>query len=156
MNQLIMALATGLYVGKIGKAPGTWGSLAALLPWFFIRNLALPTYLLLLAAIFIIGFFVAGSAEKIIDSPDAGCIVIDEILGMFITLILAPPHVAAWILGFVLFRIFDILKPFPVSWFDQHIHGGIGIMMDDVMAGVYALVCLQLIWRAGLGSFISG
>jgi len=156
MNQLIMALATGFYVGKIGKAPGTWGSLAALLPWFFIRNMALPAYLLLLAVVFIVGFFVAGSAEKIIDSPDAGCIVIDEILGMFITLTLAPPHAAAWILGFVLFRIFDILKPFPVSWFDQHIHGGIGIMMDDVMAGLYALICLQLIWRAGVGSTLSG
>jgi len=147
MNQLIMALATGLYVGKIGKAPGTWGSLAALLPWYFIRDLALPAYLLVMVVLFVVGFFVSGSAEKIIDSPDAGCIVIDEILGMFITLTLAPHHPAAWILGFILFRIFDIFKPFPVSWFDRHIHGGIGIMMDDVMAGLYALICLQLIWR---------
>lgn len=141
-----MALATGLYVGKIGIAPGTWGSLAAFLPWLFIKDLTLPPYLLLLAGVFVVGFFVSGSAEKILDSPDAGCIVIDEILGMFITLAAAPPHPAAWFLGFVLFRIFDIFKPFPVSWFDQKIHGGIGIMMDDVMAGIYALICLQLIW----------
>ena len=147
MNQLIMALATGLYVGKIAKAPGTWGSLAAFLPWFLLRDLPLPTYLFVLAVLFIVGFFISGSAEKILDSPDAGCIVIDEILGMFITLVAAPPHPAAWFLGFVLFRIFDIFKPFPVSWFDQKIHGGIGIMMDDVIAGLYALVCLQLIWR---------
>jgi len=146
MNQLIMALATGLYVGKIPMAPGTWGSLAALLPWFFLKDLPLQTYLLLLIALFIIGFFVSGSAEKIINSPDAGCIVIDEILGMFITLIAAPQHPLAWILGFVLFRIFDIWKPFPVSWFDQRIHGGIGIMMDDVIAGLYALLGLQLLW----------
>lgn len=146
MNQLIMALATGLYVGNIPKAPGTWGSLAALLPWFFIKDLSLSTYLLLLVTLFVIGFFVSGSAEKIIDSPDAGCIVIDEILGMFITLIAAPAHPLAWVLGFLLFRIFDIWKPFPVSWFDQRIHGGVGIMMDDVVAGCYAFLTLQLLW----------
>lgn len=146
MNQVIMALATGMFVGKIPFAPGTFGSLAALLPWLLIRNVSLPFYLAILLLLFIIGFFVSGSAEKIIDSPDAGCIVIDEILGMFITLTAAPNHPGAWILGFFLFRVFDILKPFPVSWFDQHIHGGIGIMMDDVMAGIYALASLQLIW----------
>ncbi len=146
MNQLIMALATGLYVGKIPFAPGTWGSLAAFLPWLLIRNFPLPAYFLVLVALFIIGFFVSGSAEKIIDSPDAGCIVIDEILGMFITLMAAPNHLGAWLLGFFLFRVFDILKPFPVSWFDQRIHGGIGIMMDDVIAGLYALASLHIIW----------
>ena len=146
MNQLIIALATGFYVGMIPKAPGTWGSLAALLPWFFLKDLPLPTYLTVLAAVFILGFFVSGSAEKILDRPDAGPIVIDEILGMFITLTLAPPHPAAWILGFILFRIFDIFKPFPVSWFDQRVHGGTGIMTDDVIAGLYALASLQLLW----------
>ncbi len=146
MNHIIMALATGFYVGKIAKAPGTWGSLAAFLPWLLIKDVPLLTYLLLLLVLFIVGFFVSGSAEKILDSPDAGCIVIDEVLGMFITLTLAPQHPAAWALGFVLFRIFDIFKPFPVSWFDQRIHGGIGIMMDDVIAGLYALLSLHLLW----------
>ena len=154
MNQLIMALATGLYVGKIAKAPGTWGSLAAFLPWLLIKDLPLPTYLILLAILFVIGFFVSGSAEKILDSPDAGCIVIDEILGMFITLAAVPDHPAAWALGFVLFRVFDIFKPFPVSWFDQKIHGGIGIMMDDVIAGLYAFLCLQLIWWGASALFM--
>ena len=141
-----MALATGFYVGMIPKAPGTWGSLAALIPWFFLKDLPLQAYLTVLAVIFVVGFFVSGSAEKILDRPDAGPIVIDEILGMFITLTLAPAHPAAWILGFILFRIFDIFKPFPVSWFDRKIHGGIGIMMDDVVAGLYALASLQLLW----------
>ena len=153
MNQLIMAIATGLYVGMIPKAPGTWGSLAALLPWLLIRDLPLPTYLAVLAAVFVVGFFAAGSAEKILDQPDSGAIVIDEILGMFITLTLAPAHPAAWLLGFIFFRIFDIAKPFPVSWFDQHIHGGIGILMDDVAAGLYALLCLQLSWLLVGGLF---
>ena len=146
MDKLIVALATGLYSGKIPFAPGTWGSAFALIPWYFCRGLSLVNYLIVLAVIFVVGFLASGSAEKIIDRPDPGCIVIDEILGMFITLTLAPNHPAAWLLGFVLFRIFDVLKPFPVSWFDTHLHGGIGIMMDDVMAGIYALICLQLIW----------
>jgi len=147
MDRLIMALATGFYVGKIAKAPGTWGSLAAFLPWLLIKDLPLPAYLLVLLVVLIVGFFVAGSAEKIIDCPDAGCIVIDEFLGMFITLIAVPQHPVALFLGFVLFRIFDIAKPFPVSWFDQKIHGGTGIMMDDVIAGLYALISLHFIWN---------
>lgn len=146
MTQLIMALATGLYVGKIRLMPGTWGSLASLLPWLFIKDLPLSIYFPALAAFFILGFFVSGSAEKILDSPDSECIVIDEFLGMFITLAAAPPHFAAWFIGFVLFRLFDIFKPFPVSWVHQRIHGGIGIMMDDVIAGFYALMSLQLVW----------
>ena len=141
-----MALATGFYVGMIPRAPGTWGSLAAILPWLFLKDLSLPSYLAVLVFVFVLGFFVSGSAEKILDRPDAGPIVIDEFLGMFITLTLAPPHPGAWILGFILFRIFDIFKPFPVSWFDRQIHGGIGIMMDDVVAGLYALCSLQLLW----------
>lgn len=154
MKTIIMGIATGCWVGMLPKAPGTWGSLAALLPWFFIKDLPLPAYLGVLVAVFIAGFFAAGSAEKILDRPDAGPIVIDEILGMFITLTFAPNHPAAWVLGFILFRIFDILKPFPVSWFDQRIHGGIGIMMDDVIAGIYALCCLQILWYVA-GRFLS-
>ncbi|BCL62469.1 phosphatidylglycerophosphatase A [Desulfomarina profundi] len=146
MNKIIIALATGCGVGMIPVAPGTWGSLASLIPWFFIKDFSLPAYLLILLFVFVIGFFVSGSAEKILDRPDAGPIVIDEILGMFITLTLAPNGPGSWILGFALFRIFDIFKPFPVSWFDKKIHGGIGIMMDDVMAGLYALAALQLIY----------
>lgn len=149
MNHLIMAIATGLYVGKIPKAPGTWGSMAALLPWLFIKDLSLASYLGVILGTFVVGFFTAGSAEKILDQADAGPIVIDEIVGIFITLIMAPPHPAAWLLGFILFRIFDIAKPFPVSWFDRHIHGGLGIMLDDVIAGIYAFASLQFLWLIG-------
>lgn len=146
MDRLIIAIATGMYSGFIARAPGTWGSAFALIPWYFCRNLSLPHYLIVLFFLFILGFFTAGSAEKILDQPDPGCIVIDEILGMFITLTLAPNHPAAWITGFLLFRFFDIVKPFPVSWLDTHLHGGIGIMIDDVVAGIYALICLHVLW----------
>ncbi len=148
MNRLIMVLATGFYVGRMPKAPGTWGSIAALLPWMLIKDLTLTSYFLLLGAMFIVGFFVAGSAEKIVDCPDARCIVIDEFVGIFITLAAAPDHPVAWIVGLIYFRIFDIGKPFPVSWFDRRIHGGAGIMMDDVIAGIYAWISLQLTWAA--------
>ena len=146
MDRLIVALATGFYSGKIPFAPGTWGSAFALIPWYFCRGLSLANYLIVLAVLFVVGFLTAGSAEKIFDKPDPGSIVIDEIMGVFVALTLAPNHPVAWLLGFILFRIFDIWKPFPVSWLDTHLHGGIGIMMDDVMAGIYALVSLQLIW----------
>lgn len=146
MDKIIMFLATGFYSGNLPKAPGTWGSLMALVPWFFMRNMPLPSYLTLLAVIFIVGCLLAGSAEKILDQADAGPIVIDEFVGMFITLAAAPNHPAAWIIGFLFFRFFDVLKPFPCSWFDTHIHGGFGIMFDDVIAGLYAFLCLQLLW----------
>ncbi|MBT8353362.1 MAG: phosphatidylglycerophosphatase A [Desulfofustis sp.] len=146
MDRLIVVLATGFYSGKIPFAPGTWGSAFALIPWYFCRGLSLANYLIVLGALFVVGFLTAGSAEKIFDKPDPGSIVIDEIMGMFVALTLAPNHPVAWLLGFILFRIFDVWKPFPVSWLDTHLHGGIGIMMDDVMAGIYALACLQLIW----------
>lgn len=146
MNHIIMAIATGFYSGYLPKAPGTWGSVAAFLPWLLIKDLPLSAYMAIVFITFIVGFFTAGSAEKILDRPDAGAIVIDEIVGMFITLALAPNHPLAWLLGFLLFRLFDIKKPFPVSWFDKRIHGGLGIMMDDVAAGMYAFICLQLVW----------
>ncbi len=145
MNQILLAIATGFYVGFLPLFPGTWGSALALLPYYFARSLTLPSYLLMLFLLFIIGFFSAGAAEKMLNRADAGPIVIDEITGMLITLMFAPAHPLYWLLGFFLFRLFDILKPFPVSWFDNHVHGGIGIMMDDVMAGLYAMGCLYLI-----------
>lgn len=149
MDKIIMFLATGFYSGNLPKAPGTWGSLMALVPWFFMRNLSLPTYLSTLGILFVVGCILAGSAEKILDQADAGPIVVDEFIGMFITLTAAPSHPAAWILGFLLFRLFDVFKPFPCSWFDKHIHGGFGIMMDDVIAGLYALLSLQVLWILG-------
>lgn len=149
MDKIIMFLATGFYSGNLPKAPGTWGSLVALVPWFFMRNMPLQSYLGLVAILFVVGCVLAGSAEKILDQADAGPIVIDEFVGMFVTLIAAPSHPAAWIMGFLLFRLFDVWKPFPCSWFDQHIHGGFGIMMDDVVAGLYALATLHILWEIG-------
>ncbi len=152
MDILFLVIATGLYSGKLPKAPGTWGSLVALLPCFFMRNLPLSSYLTVTASVFIIGTIAAGAAEKIIDTPDPGSVVIDEIVGIFVTFIAmpAPDTPLCWLLGFLLFRLFDIAKPFPVNWFDQHFHGGLGIMLDDIIAGIYAFCCLQALWWIGV------
>ncbi len=147
MNHIIIAYATGLYSGFMKKAPGTWGSLFAFIPWLFFKDLHWAIYTGITAFCFVTGFLTAGAAEKILDTPDAGAIVIDEVVGMFITLFLVPQHLFLYISGFIFFRIFDIFKPFPVCWLDEHIHGGIGIMLDDVMAGIYAWCSLTITYK---------
>ncbi len=146
-----MFIATGAYSGYLPKAPGTWGSLVGVLFWTLGLHRLTPTaYAGMLAGILLVGTAAAGAAEKIVDQGDPGLVVIDEILGQLIALALVPWHPLAAVTGFVLFCFFDILKPFPVNWLDQHIHGGLGIMLDDVMAGIYALLVLQgLIWLVG-------
>ena len=142
-----MFIATGCYSGYLPKAPGTWGSLVGLLLFFLLHTLSLEIYLAVIAGIFVIGTFAAGEAEKIMDHQDPGLVVIDEIVGMLITMIAVPATPLAMVLGFILFRLFDILKPFPVNFFDQRFHGGLGIMLDDVMAGIYSLIILQVLSR---------
>jgi phosphatidylglycerophosphatase A len=144
MDKLFMFIATGAGSGYLPKAPGTWGSLVGVLLWLAGMNrLALGPYLAVLAVLFIIGTVAAGAAEKIVDQGDPGIVVIDEIVGQLLALTLAPAHPLAALAGFALFRLFDIRKPFPVGWLDQRIHGGLGIMLDDVAAGIYALLILQ-------------
>ena len=142
-----MVIATGFYSGYLPKAPGTWGSLVGLFLFFMLHTLSLPVYLAVVAGLFLVGSFAAGEAEKIMDHKDPGLVVIDEIVGMLITMIAVPATPLAMAMGFILFRIFDIAKPFPVNFFDQRFHGGLGIMLDDVMAGIYSLVILQVLLR---------
>ncbi len=150
MTNLLMALATGFYSGFLPVAPGTWGSLVGMLLFLPLSRLSLPAYIIVLLILFVVGFFAADAAEKIMDRPDPGQIVIDEIVGMLVTLTGAPVRFTPLILGFLIFRLFDIYKPFPVRWLDQHLRGGIGIMLDDVMAGIYSLVVMQgILWYIG-------
>ena len=142
-----MIIATGLYSGYLPKAPGTWGSLVGLLLFFLLHTLSLEIYLAIVAGIFLVGTFAAGEAEKIMDHQDPGLVVIDEIVGMLVTMIAIPATPLAMALGFALFRIFDIWKPFPVGFVDQRFHGGLGIMLDDIVAGIYSLIILQVLVR---------
>jgi phosphatidylglycerophosphatase A len=137
-------IASGLGVGLSPRAPGTVGSLAALLPWwFFLRHLSLPWYLASLILAFIIGIWAANWVIAKTRIEDPSVVVWDEFVGLWIALLLAP-NGWPWMLGgFVLFRVFDIWKPWPVRWADRKLHGGVGAMLDDVLAGVYAFLLIQ-------------
>lgn len=144
MDRLFMTIATGFGAGYLPKAPGTWGSLLALPLHFFLHRLTPGPYALALTGIFFVAVITAGQAEKILDRKDPGVVVIDEVIGMLITLIAAPDNPLIWLLGFGLFRLFDIFKPYPIRIIDQRINGGLGIVLDDVLAGVYSLIVLQI------------
>ena len=144
MDRLFLFIATGAGSGYLPKAPGTWGTLVGLLLWWPLAGLSLAAYLAAVAVLFIVGVARAGAAEKILDRGDPGVVVIDEIVGVLIALAAVPLHPVAALAGFALFRLFDIAKPFPVGWVDRHLHGGLGIMLDDVAAGLYALLVLHL------------
>ncbi len=150
MDKLVMAIATGFYSGYTPKAPGTMGTLVAFPIHFLIILLPATGYYLALTAILVLAIITAGMAEKIIDRQDPGMVVIDEIIGMLIGLINAPLTLPALVVAFILFRIFDICKPFPVGWLDKHLHGGTGIVLDDVMAGIYTLACMQGLYFFGI------
>ncbi len=108
-------------------------------------GLSTPWFIALLIVGFVAGIRICQSATDAIGMPDHGAIVWDEVIGFGVTMIAAPAG-WEWVLaGFVLFRLFDILKPWPISWFDRRIHGGFGIMLDDLIAALFALFCMQLL-----------
>lgn len=143
MIKPIMFIATGAYTGYLPKAPGTWGTLVALPLNLLLLQLPPKGYGASMLLIFILAVYTAGAAEKILDRKDPGAIVIDEIIGMLIALIAAPSRPLIWLMAFLLFRLFDIIKPWPVSWADRHLNGGLGIVLDDVLAGAYAWLVLH-------------
>ena len=147
MDRLFMNIATGLGLGYAPFAPGTFGTMLALPIHFLISRLPLPLYVGILAALIIVAVLAAGAAEKILDRPDPSVVVIDEVVGMLVAMIAIPAHPLAWLLAFLFFRFFDILKPWPVGYLDRHCHGGLGIVLDDLAAGLYAFLALQLSWH---------
>lgn len=139
-------IAAGFGAGFAPKAPGTVGSIAALLPWwFFMKDLPLPAYLAVVVAGFALGWWAANWVIRDTKIEDPGLVVWDEYVGVWITLLAAPAGWPWMLAGLVLFRIFDIAKPWPVSWADRKLHGGFGAMLDDALAGFYALGSLQLV-----------
>ena len=141
MRLVALALATSLGVGYIPFAPGTFGSLAGLVLWWLLPS-TLPIQLISIVVIFIAGSWSGSVAESHFASTDPGPVVIDEVLGMLVTLFLNP---VGWIgagLGFLLFRLSDIVKPYPANKLEQ-LHGGVGVMADDLMAAIYANLALR-------------
>jgi phosphatidylglycerophosphatase A len=148
MRWLVIFLASGAYTGYAPFVPGTAGAVLGLvLGWIFFAPLwqrSPMAFLMLFTVIFVSACFVAEAAEKIFDQHDSSRIVLDEVLGMIATMFLNPV-VWTWVVaGFVLFRIFDILKPWPASVFDR-MQGGAGVMLDDLAAAIYANVMLQVL-----------
>jgi phosphatidylglycerophosphatase A len=140
-------LAFGFGSGLAPKAPGTLGTLVAVPLYLLLQGLPLVVYLSLVLTGFLAGIWICGRTSRDLGVHDHGGIVWDEIIGYLLTMALAPSGWEWVLLGFLLFRFFDILKPWPIRWFDQRVPGGFGIMFDDLLAGLYAgLVMLLIQW----------
>ncbi|WP_199244298.1 phosphatidylglycerophosphatase A [Pseudodesulfovibrio cashew] len=146
-DKLALAIATLGPIGNFPKAPGTWGSLAAVIaaPWLFLA-FPPPGRLLILAFVFAVGTWASSRAESILVKKDPGCVIIDEVFGQWLAL-LCFTAMPLWQLGlgFLLFRLFDIFKPWPIKRVETILPGGLGVMADDGVAGLYALIVLELI-----------
>ena len=148
MRSVAVACATGLGVGYAPFAPGTFGSAVGLLAWWL-----LPASPIVqgsaIVAVFALGVWSAGVAERHFTQTDPSYVVIDEVVGMLITLCLNPVGWAGALGGFLLFRMFDVIKPYPANRLEG-LHGGMGVMADDAMAGVYANLALRgCLWLSG-------
>jgi phosphatidylglycerophosphatase A len=143
MRFVALALATAAGVGYIPFAPGTFGSLVGLLLWWFVP-VSVPVQLTLILVIFVVGSWSGSVAERHFGSTDPGPVVIDEVLGMLVTLFMNPVGWVGAILGFLLFRLSDIVKPYPANKLEE-LHGGVGVMADDFMAAIYANLALRAI-----------
>lgn len=142
MSFAALALATSLGVGYLPFAPGTFGSLAGLLLWALLPADALVQGIVIVL-LFVAGSWSASVAERHFHSTDPGPVVIDEVMGMLITLWLVPVGWGGAILGFLCFRVFDVIKPYPANRLEA-LHGGVGVMADDGMAAIYANLALRL------------
>jgi phosphatidylglycerophosphatase A len=146
MRFVALALATAAGVGYVPVAPGTFGSLVGLLLWWLVPA-TVPVQLTLIAGLFVVGSWSGSVAERHFASTDPGPVVIDEVMGMLVTMFLNPFSWSAAVLGFLLFRLSDIVKPYPANKLEQ-LHGGVGVMADDLMAAIYANLALRAILAA--------
>ena len=145
MNRFFLILATGFGVGYSPVAPGTLGTLVAIPIYYFLSENPSPLYEITLIGFFFLSVWISENAEVFFRKKDDSRIVIDEMMGFLITMLWVPKTTLFIILGFILFRFFDILKPFPIRHLEKRLKGGFGVVLDDVMAGVYANVMLQII-----------
>jgi phosphatidylglycerophosphatase A len=138
--------ALGFGSGLAPKAPGTFGTLVGFPLFWLISNYNFVTQLLLIAALFLLGIYFCHKTSKALGVSDHGSIVWDEIVAMILVLSITPQHWAGWIIAFLLFRLFDIWKPFPIRQFDATLKNGFGVMFDDLLAAIYAMACMWLIF----------
>ena len=148
MNVLLKHIATLWFIGYLPIAPGTFGSLAAF-ALFILLKPSLPVHFILLLLIGVVGVVSSHIAEILLNERDSGHIVIDEVCGYFVSVLFLPQTLGYAVAAFFLFRFFDILKPFPIRQIESAMKGGTGIMTDDILAGIYTNVALQ-IWTVFL------
>ena len=143
-ERAVLFLATGFFIGTVPFAPGTFGSIIGLPICFLISRLDILIALICAVLFILFAIWMAGAAEKALKKKDAGEIVIDEIAGLIVTFMGIPFTLKTVIVGFIIFRAFDILKPFPIRLIEKKVAGGPGIVFDDVLAGLYANLILRL------------
>ena len=145
-----MLLATWFGTGFLPIFPGSWASIAALpTGWAIAWLWGVPGLAAAASLAFIVGWWAAATVEKASGTTDPGAIVIDEVAGQWLVLVPAPLDPLSYALAFVLFRIFDIWKPWPVRWADHHVKGGLGIMLDDLLAAIYAVLVFLVLLAIG-------
>lgn len=144
-DKVSLFLATGFGSGYAPKAPGTAGTVVAILPYYFLQQYSLIIYLSVVLITILLGVYLCHNADKQLGGHDSKQIVWDEFCGFWITMIAIPFSWLNVLLGFVLFRYFDIHKPWPIRVVDQKLSGGLGVMADDILAGLAALACMHLI-----------
>ena len=145
MIRLAFAIATVFKAGYIPIAPGTVGSIIGLLVFWLIKDYASFTIEMFVAtALFFAGVWASTIVEQVLERHDPGVVIVDEVVGMLVALMLLPPTITVMFLAFLLFRVFDIIKPYPARWCEQ-LSRGWGIMMDDVVAGLYVNVLIHII-----------
>jgi Phosphatidylglycerophosphatase A and related proteins len=142
----IQFLALGFGSGLAPKAPGTFGTLAAVPLFLLMSDLSPLFYGLLVLVVCISGIYICGKAASDVGVHDHGAIVWDEFAGFFITMFMIPVSWQSVLVGFILFRLFDIAKPWPISVADKKLTGGFGIMFDDVLAGLFSLAIMHIIF----------
>lgn len=144
LSNPVHLLAVGFGSGLSAKAPGTVGTIAAIPFYLLLAQLNLTAYLAICVVTFVFGVYICGKTASDIGVHDHPAIVWDEFVGLFITMI-AVPNGWLWLLvGFLLFRFFDIVKPWPIRYFDKNIHSGLGIMLDDLLAGLFSCITLHI------------
>lgn len=146
-QKLVMFLATGCFIGNISFAPGTFGSILGIPLCFLLSKIGISMAVFLTLIFVLCAIWTAHEAQKILKTEDPGCVVIDEIAGMILTLTGLPFNIITVTAGFFLFRMLDIWKPYPIRLFERKFTGGVGIVMDDVAAGVLGNLVLRVMLK---------
>ena len=144
-ERAVLFVATGFFIGTVPFAPGTFGSLIGLPVCFLLSRLNLLQSVICILVFILVAIGIASAAEKILKQKDPGQIVIDEIAGLMVTFAGLPFNLKTALAGFIIFRVFDILKPFPIRILERRVGGGTGVVLDDVLAGVYGNLILRLV-----------